>query len=177
VTYTAPATVSTGGTSTAAQFNAAMASVAALASRCSMSYEDDPASSIGFTIAASSTAKLPVTMTADADSPDGMLDLPNQRIVIRQAGTYRIFCGAGTPGGNPWTLFVRKNGTGSLMSVNGFGAGVNQELDWAFPFIVGDYLELWATNPNAFPLVVFLPCGTVGDDTTWAFFRAEWIAP
>jgi hypothetical protein len=126
VTYTVPATVSTGGTSTAAQFTAAQASVSAIASKAHASY----VSPAGITLAASTTAKVPLNTTVN-DSYDGMVDLVNSRIVIRQAGTYRVRLYTIGITSFTWTQFVRKNGAGSLMSqANAFGA--NYELDWAF---------------------------------------------
>lgn len=173
MTYTAPATVATAGTSAAAQFNAALRDdVAAMASRASMSYQ----SAGGFTMPASTTAKAPA-MATDWDSPDGMVDLVNQRIVIQQAGKYRILAGSGYAGGTAWTLFVRKNGAGTLVSQNGLGIGFNFELDWAASLLVGDYLELWYTNPAGAPLVIFQENPYVGIDGTFFVLRAEWVAP
>jgi hypothetical protein len=172
VTYTVPATVAGGGTSTAAQFNAAQASAAAIASHAEMSYVN-PA---GFTLAASTTAKVPLN-TEVSDSYDGMTDLVNSRIVIRQAGLYRVRLVSLGTSGFTWTQFVRKNGAGSLMS-QAYPFGLNYRLDWAFSFAVSDYIEAWYTNSNGSTILLTdqnlispYPDGTVFG------LKAEWIAP
>jgi hypothetical protein len=173
VTYTAPPTVSTGGTSTAAQFNAALRDdVAAMASKAEISLVNPT----GYTLAASTTAKLPLD-TLISDSPDTMVDLVNNRLVIKQAGTYRVrIVSLGTTGFT-WTQFVRKNGSGSLMS-QAYAFGLNYELDWAFAFAVNDYIEFWYTNSNGSTILLTdqnlispYPDGTVFG------MRAEWVAP
>lgn len=179
MTFTTPATATTGGTSTAAQFNAALgADIAALASRCSMGTPSGTYSgSAGYLLNPSSTAKIK-GLAADFDSPDTMLDLVNQRIVFKQAGMYRVAAYGGLAiSASPWTMFVRKNGAGSLMSINGASFGVNWLVDWAFAFAVNDYIELWATNPNAFALTISGEGGPYLADGGLFRLLAEWVAP
>jgi hypothetical protein len=131
----------------------------------------------GITLAASTTAKVPLNTTVN-DSYDGMVDLVNSRIVIRQAGTYRVRLYTIGITSFTWTQFVRKNGAGSLMSqANAFGA--NYELDWAFAFSVGDYIEAWYTNGNGSS--IFLTDASVINspypDGTVFGLQAEWISP
>lgn len=163
MTFTTPATVTTGGTSASAQFNAALgADVAALASHAALGFVAGDAVS-GYLLP-SGTNKI-VGMVTLYDSPDGMVDLVNQRIVIRQAGTYRVYTSGFANG------FVRKNGSGTLLQQN----LIPGSTEWAYPFVVNDYIELWYTNGGG--PVVTTGYAPDGDGLTIFTLRAEWVAP
>lgn len=171
VTYTTPATVSTGGTSTAAQFNAALRdNVTALASHAQLSFS----AGTGVILSASTTAQV-TGMVKDLDSADGMVDLVNQRIVCKQAGTYRILADAGAAPAGTFTLFVKKNSSSTLMSK---GPAFFATIDYAFALAVNDYVELWTTNGNAFAITVLPPMGDgAGPDNMVFRLFVEWVAP
>jgi hypothetical protein len=164
LTYTTPATVTTGGTSASAQFNAALRDDAsALASIAEIAYSSGQLT--GYTFPASSTTKI-VGMTTVYDSPDGMVDLVNQRIVIRQAGTYRVYHSS------PIGSFVRKNGTTTLFAVGLTQGGT----EWAFALAVNDYLELWYTNSTGSPVVTSQYPFDAPDGTIFTL-RTDWVSP
>lgn len=139
----------------------------ALASRCLLYHNAN------FTWPASTTLLVGLSVEL-YDSPDNMGNVTTHRITIVQPGTYRIRAQAGGPVGGGWTVFIRKNGTTTLISST-VTASSEVDIEWSVPLVATDYLELVITS-GASPITGVAQI-TNRPSVTTVLMSAEWVAP